>query len=138
MNNLFDRSSRAFTYMGIFAFILSIPLYWITIKVGIGTLLYLPTMATDFQDASVGVPLLFIGGIICLLVVLGVWGFFGKKAGIVVGIILSLFYWRLLILILFLLLFVLLPFIAIGLVILIIVLIKKYISKKFGSTMPKL
>ena len=135
-NNLFDRLSKAITYMGIFGFVLSIPLYWVVVKVSVGTFLYLPTMATDFQDASLGVPLLFIG----LFIILGVWGFFGKKAGIIVSIILACVYWKLIVLILWLLLFLLLPLICLSACILLIVAIVKYFRRKINgkSQMPRL
>jgi len=140
LKNLFDQSERAITCMGILGFAFSAPLLWLMIKVGVGTVVTIPSMASNVKDSSLGFTMLFIRAVASLFIIAGVWGFFGKKAGIIVSIILACVYWKLIVLILWLLLFLLLPLICLSACILLIVAIVKYFRKKINgkSQMPRL
>ena len=94
LKNLFDQSERAITCMGILGFAFSAPLLWLMIKVGVGTVVTIPSMASNVKDSSLGFTMLFIRAVASLFIIAGVWGFFGRRAGIIVSIILACVYWK--------------------------------------------
>ncbi len=140
MKNLFDRSSKAFTYMGILGFAFSAPLLWFMIKIGLGTVVAIPSMTNNVNDSSLGLTMLFIGAFASLFIIAGVWGFFGKKAGIIVSIMLACVYWKLIFIIGFMLLLPIIPIIFLISIVLIIIGIVKYILWKIeeNSDMPSI
>ena len=130
LKNLFDRSDRAITCMGILGFAFSAPLLWLMIKVGVGTVVAIPSMASNVKDSSLGLTMLFIGAVASLFIIAGVWGFFGRKAGIIVSIILACVYWKLVFILLFLLLIPILPLVCLGSVVLLIISAVRYCLRK--------
>lgn len=102
--DIFERGKNAIYAVGIFCFAISIPLYILILKIGLGTLLCLPSLADEL--VSEGVPEVaalvhIMGFIISTAIALGVWAGVGKKAGIITAAILGFIFWKAIVLVVF-------------------------------------
>lgn len=96
-NDIFSKGKNAIYAVGIFCFIISIPLYILILKIGFGTLLCLPSLTSELaQNDAVGAAgiVMVIGLVISVAITLAVWFGVSKKAGIITAIVLGIVFWR--------------------------------------------